>query len=294
MITGFPEPSNKNKQWVHTCFFMCPKNDNLINANTMTSTARLIESLLKTISVENTDDWKKCNRKTLKCAEQILAHRLQSQDNENAEIAELYNVMCVLCNNAGLYEKAVEYGSKAIKILEKPFDRDKATRLGGYYCNVAAAYENLAKYEDAFFNLLEGSRLKQFYKLDRARLDERLGNLANKTGRGNVGRELHKYILDLKHRYYCNEDNPDTANSYFSLGDSYRLIHKYIKAIECYSKALEIRIKFFGEDSPAVADVYNAIGQTYQKQKKYDKANEFIEKALAIRERVHEKENIDA
>ena len=260
----------------------------------MTSTARLIESLLKTISVENTDDWKKCNRKTLKCAEQILAHRLQSQDNENAEIAELYNVMCVLCNNAGLYEKAVEYGSKAIKILEKPFDRDKATRLGGYYCNVAAAYENLAKYEDAFFNLLEGSRLKQFYKLDRARLDERLGNLANKTGRGNVGRELHKYILDLKHRYYCNEDNPDTANSYFSLGDSYRLIHKYIKAIECYSKALEIRIKFFGEDSPAVADVYNAIGQTYQKQKKYDKANEFIEKALAIRERVHEKENIDA
>lgn len=258
-----------------------------MKTNTMTSTARLIESLSKTISVENSDDWRKCNRRALKCAEQILAHRLQSHDNENAEIAELYNVMCVLCNNVGLYEKAVEYGSNATRILEKQYyDRDNKTRLGDYYCNVAAAYENLAKYEDAFSNLLEGSRLMQFYEFDRARLDERLGNLANKTGHGNVGRELHKYILDLKHRYYWNEDNPDTANSYFSLGDSYRLIHKYNKAIECYSKALEIRIKFFGEDSAAVADVYNAIGQTYQKQKKYDKANEFLEKALDIKERV--------
>ena len=101
-------------------------------------------------------------------------------------------------------------------------------------------------------------------------------------------------------RKKLGEEHLYTANTYDNLGKAY--VGKsefdlplnysglpyddegiYDKAIECYEKALEIRLKKLGEEHTETVATYDNLGITYASKSEYDKAIKCLEKVLEIR-----------
>ena len=76
------------------------------------------------------------------------------------------------------------------------------------------------------------------------------------------------------------------ANSYGASASKYYQDGNYPKALEFYTKALDIREKVLGKDHPDTANNYNNIGLVYSNMGNYSKALEFYTKALNIYEKV--------
>ena len=83
-----------------------------------------------------------------------------------------------------------------------------------------------------------------------------------------------------------NGQNDITATSYNNIGNVYRKLGDYDKALEYHNKALEIKKAVLGEKHRDTADSYNNIGNVYSELKDYDKALEYYIKALKIRKDV--------
>lgn len=92
--------------------------------------------------------------------------------------------------------------------------------------------------------------------------------------------ELNALKIDLQD---LGENHPDVAVRYNHIGDLYSDsdFKKYDKAIECYQKALNIRLQLFDEDHLLyVANSYHKIGLTYHNLGEYPRALEFYQKDL--------------
>ena len=89
----------------------------------------------------------------------------ESSFKYDAEDAEPYYLICVIYGRQGEFEKAVEYGAKALEYEED--DVDKKARI---YYEVGNAYENLVEYDkacEAFKNCLVGPYAESVkYKMD--------------------------------------------------------------------------------------------------------------------------------
>ena len=78
----------------------------------------------------------------------------------------------------------------------------------------------------------------------------------------------------------------DDARSYGVAASKYYQDGNYPKALEFYTKALNIREKVLGKDHPSTANSYNSIGSVYYRMGDYTKALDFYTKALNTREKV--------
>ena len=76
----------------------------------------------------------------------------------------------------------------------------------------------------------------------------------------------------------------DDARSYGVAASKYYQEGNYPKALEFYTKALNIEEKVLGKDHPYTATAYGNIGAIYDKMSNYSKALEFYMKALNISE----------
>ena len=83
----------------------------------------------------------------------------------------------------------------------------------------------------------------------------------------------------------------DDARSYGVAASKYYQGGNYPKALEFYTKALNIKEKVLGKEHPDIATSYYNIGSAYYYMGNYPKALEFYTKALNIREKVLGKEH---
>ena len=74
----------------------------------------------------------------------------------------------------------------------------------------------------------------------------------------------------------------EIATTYHAMGGIYHLQGKCDKALECYHKALDIRINICGKDHPDVAISYVYVAINYKFQNKYDIALECYNKSFNI------------
>ena len=81
-------------------------------------------------------------------------------------------------------------------------------------------------------------------------------------------------------------DELDIALTYNNIGTIYDSQKKFKKALEYYTKALEIEEKALGKEHPNVALAYNNIGAIHNEKGDYRKALECHQKALEIEEKV--------
>ncbi|MDU2360549.1 MAG: DUF2225 domain-containing protein, partial [Campylobacter concisus] len=85
----------------------------------------------------------------------------------------------------------------------------------------------------------------------------------------------------------------DDADDYSIAAYEYYQNGNYQKAIEAYTKALEIQENILGKDDIKNAVIYNNMGLAYAFMGEYEKALEFATKALAIQEKILGKENTE-
>lgn len=99
------------------------------------------------------------------------------------------------------------------------------------------------------------------------------------------GLTRYTHLITLRETLY-GQEHPMTAIVYHNIGEVYRNLCDYPKALEYNIKALDIRKKLLGEKHVDTAESYNDTGLVYIFQGKYDKASELFQKAKTIYEEV--------
>ena len=87
--------------------------------------------------------------------------------------------------------------------------------------------------------------------------------------------------------------HPNVATTLNTLGELYRHIGDYNKALTRYQRALDIREKVLGPQHPDVAQTLNALAITHRNIGNYNKALTLYQRALDIRENVLDPEHPD-
>ncbi len=95
----------------------------------------------------------------------------------------------------------------------------------------------------------------------------------------------YTHLVTLRESIY-GSNHSATATAYHDIGEVYRNLCDYSKALEYNERALDIREKVLGEKHVETAESYNDIGIVYIFQGCYDKASELLLKAKTIREEV--------
>lgn len=93
--------------------------------------------------------------------------------------------------------------------------------------------------------------------------------------------EYYEKALEIDLKVF-GDQHPKIAIRYNNLGGAYRGLGDALKAIKYYEKALEIDLNVFGDQHPSVAIRYNNLGGAYIDLGDAFKAIEYCEKALGI------------
>jgi tetratricopeptide (TPR) repeat protein len=94
-----------------------------------------------------------------------------------------------------------------------------------------------------------------------------------------IERNLADHFIDKINTTSFLEEEDILSN----LGSVHDKFGNYDKALECFEKCLDIRLKILGGKHPSVATSYNNIGYTWDSKGEYDKALEYYSKSLDIR-----------
>jgi len=183
---------------------------------------------------------------------------------------------------AELYKAEVLY-SKAIEIVKTTKGKNQET-MNLTLC-LAAVYENQEKYHKAIRWYLKVIELKkllggELYP-EMADYYEKLGLVYNLSGDYQKATEIFFKAVDL-HKAAVAEDpgvNARIANCYNYLGGICYNLSSFPKAIELFSKSLEIRKEIYGERSAEVASLYGNLGALHRKMGQQQKAMEYLLKA---------------
>lgn len=122
--------------------------------------------------------------------------------------------------------------------------------------------------------------------------DKKLESLLSDSARffydyGMYKEALSRYtlLIALRETIY-GQEHAIIATAYHDIGEVYRNLCDYPKALEYNIKAFDIRKKLLGEKHVDTAESYNDTGLVYIFQGKYDKASELFQKAKTIYEEV--------
>ena len=112
-----------------------------------------------------------------------------------------------------------------------------------------------------------------------------LGQATWHKGQFDKAIELFKKAIAEKAKI-LNEDHPDIAGLFNSIGIMYKNMMQYDKALEYYGISLDRRKKFLGDDHLEVSHTYNNIGYVLYHKKDFEEAQKLHHKALKIRRAV--------
>ncbi|CAF1222468.1 unnamed protein product [Rotaria sordida] len=107
-----------------------------------------------------------------------------------------------------------------------------------------------------------------------------LGVIAKRRGEIDLAIRHHEKSLQLS-RAVPNNDQA-VAASLHSLANEYKEKGEFVKALDYYTQAREIKFNLAGRETPDTASTYYHIARLYEKQKKHDDALKYHNKALEI------------
>ncbi|CAF3803895.1 unnamed protein product [Rotaria sordida] len=107
-----------------------------------------------------------------------------------------------------------------------------------------------------------------------------LGVIAKRRGEIDLAIRHHEKSLQLS-RAVPNNDQA-VAASLHSLANEYKEKGEFVKALDHYTQAREIKFNLAGRETPDTASTYYHIARLYEKQKKHDDALKYHNKALEI------------
>ncbi|PIP54973.1 MAG: hypothetical protein COX07_02435 [Bacteroidetes bacterium CG23_combo_of_CG06-09_8_20_14_all_32_9] len=208
----------------------------------------------------------------------------------------------------GLYDKAIEYYLKSLKITKEIGDKKEMAKC---YNNIGMVHDNEGSYDKAIEYYFKS--LKIFEELSKQNEDILLKGEAKKgmsqcynnigivhTKHHNYDKAIEYYFKSLKifeelskqqgNAVLSREAKKGMAQCYNNIGNVHYYQGSYDNAIEYYLKSLKIKEEL--NDKKGMSNCYNNIGGIYIIQSSYDKAIESYLKSLKIREELGDENGI--
>ena len=184
-----------------------------------------------------------------------------------------------------LPQQAIEYYEKAQQLLAKVDSAECKNLQATIYENMALAYGNLGKFNEAIGYFEKALDLDMILYGEKS---EELGLLYCNMGACYQSmRNREKYDECFLKAYdilepLLAEDDLKMAYVYNGLASIYRYDGDYQKAKDFYEKSLNIRRKVFGDKHESLASIYNNMGLLAQNEKDYEQAHHYLGKAGQI------------
>lgn len=183
-------------------------------------------------------------------------------------------------NEWGLYDEAMQYFVKALKIVEKPKDNGSyGDRIAQSCNNLGLLYKDLEEYDKAYEYC---NRALNYYK--KSNNQKSIGFSLNNLGiiykrLGEYEKALSYYNESLIIKRKLNEKG-GTANTLGNIGDIYRLIGKYDLALKNYNEALITMTEL--SDNYGIANTLNNIAIINNINNNPDKAINLLNDAMPL------------
>lgn len=194
----------------------------------------------------------------------------------------LYHLQSAIHVPQGKYSKVIQYGEKAINILEQFENPPNIERT---YLNLSNAYQ---RERNDFRKTIQYLNRGIEICLNRSIIDSiRIGNLYFLLGNAHKG--LKQYKKAIKSYKQCEEyrGGIDSQLAYL-LSKTYIEKRNYKQAIEYAKKAIEISIKMEEEED---SDLYLQLALTYHKIGNFRQSFHYYRKALLVAEENLQKTN---
>ena len=202
-----------------------------------------------------------------------LALELAFQEQDSLKIETSLKLITALYD-VNDYERALEYILKSEK-LSNAIDHKKGIAEITYYKSLIYAQKN------DYLNAISGyNKSKDLFKsmkdtLSVAKVNNSIGLIEIKRGNYNKGLQFSlSAINELESRNLVKDLNA----AYSNLANAYYNINLQDKAIEFYTKALEVQLEL--KDSKSITESHSKLAALYSNKKEHRKAIEFYHKVL--------------
>lgn len=235
-------------------------------------------------------------RKNNKLADAIIFHLeanklfSQSQLEKNDVLAKSYSNTSNTYGIMKIYQKAVEFQEKALKVYQNHNQNDNLILINECYTYLSEYYQKLKDlkqvliYEEKSLEIL-----KKTYTSKNEKTIKKIMKIASVHKElGNYELAIANYEKALKKLNKNNSPKELIASCMNNMGILYRSVGNLIKAVSFGENALEIYLEIFGENNIQIAISYNNIGLAYQEKKEYPNAITNFEKAIKIFESINE------
>ena len=203
--------------------------------------------------------------------EKALAHSVLIAD-KNLEALSLINIGAFHTKHGQLVEGIVV--NEKVLVLLKELKNDTLT--GSVYYNLVLTYKEKGLNDRAIENLYEALRFfeKINYKVQIAKCYQTLGNIYREVEKDSLSLVYHHKALDI---YQSEKNNRAVASVLNDMGNTYKQLYDYEKALEFYQRSMSVG------DSAFNAITFGNIAEVYQRKGDYKNAETYYLRAIKLR-----------
>ena len=205
---------------------------------------------------------------------------------EEFDLSISYNSLSSTYRLLGDFDKALDYGLKALQIREK-YKENKLAYLGNTYQSLSIIYRKKGDFNKAINMAFKAIEVRKKL-VETPERDKRIAKLYNNISIIYRSKKDYQKSIDyieralkIKETFYP-EDKISLANSYHNLSISYFKAEKYKKGFSYALKDLTISEELLDINHPFLAATYNNIAKYYFHFKEYEEAIFYSKKEVAI------------
>lgn len=207
-------------------------------------------------------------------AREILEIALRGKNRK--KIANAYNLLCIISEDIGDYDKAIANEYKSLETYEEVKD---STGIAGCYLNLANAFKSKGEFKQSLSFLSQA--LTYFTKLrNKKGIAFTYNNMATNYEEIGKADEALPYLKKSLAMKIEMGDKHSIAGAYMNLGLVQNDLNLYDESLVSLSKALAYYKEM--KNTGGVSDVYINLGSLYTHKKNYVKSKEMLDSAFLL------------
>lgn len=203
-------------------------------------------------------------------------------EENDVSFAFLLNRLGILACDAGKYEVAKKFLTRALEIVKEQFGED-SIEVAKYYSELAILYSKIGHFEKAIEFTERALHIEErHYEEKHEHLIIRCANLTSyyrQIQKFDQARAYGERAIEISlHNFPFND--PRVAVCQSELGLVFKDVGHYEKAKELLERAYESDLKNYGDKDSRVANRKSNLGMVYRDLEEFDKAYNLVKEAL--------------